>query len=114
MARETRDISAEEQLRLWVEGRPVHRAPTRHDVVDEDGTVVRTRVDEGGECCPDFSCCNHNLLVPKEAREAYRDADEQERYAMLTGFLGRMLKSEGCEVEMRPLEEAPQWADEVG
>lgn len=41
------------QLDEWVKGNSIH-----NDVDDE--------------CCPDFSCCNPNLLQPKEIRETFK------------------------------------------
>ena len=72
-------MTCDEQLRRWVDGDPVHN-------------------DERDECTPDFSCCDRTLLAPREAREAFRDAGEEERLAMLGGFLGRMVKAEGMQL----------------
>ncbi len=69
-------VSTDEQLERWVAGEPVHN-------------------DEKDECCPDFSCCNPKLLATQEEREKFRGASEDERAAMLSIFLGRMLAAEG-------------------
>jgi hypothetical protein len=63
-----------EQLEKWVQGESVHNT-------------------ERDECCPDFSCCQPELLAPKVTREAfakaYREggADSQIVSEMLIGFL---------------------------
>lgn len=41
------------QLTEWLNGRPVHSDPP------------------ADECCPDFSCCYPDLLMPREERERY-------------------------------------------
>lgn len=40
------------QLVLWLGGQSVHNHIS-------------------GECCPDFSCCHPDMLMPQEARNAY-------------------------------------------
>jgi hypothetical protein len=67
------ETATDEQLRLWVEGTSVHN-------------------DEAGECCPDFSCCQPGLLAPKETREAFARASEEERTSMLMMFLGAAIE----------------------
>lgn len=66
-------ISIDEQLARWVVGEPVHNA-------DRD------------ECCPDFSCCQPELLAPRDLREKFanadREGDEKAKWAMLGMFLG--------------------------
>lgn len=67
-------MKAEEQLKLWVAGRPVHNK-------------------EQNECCPDFSCCQPRLLAPKHEREAFLKAfisgNEKAVTSMLIEFLKR-------------------------
>jgi hypothetical protein len=67
--------SCDEQTRRWVEGESLHS--------DHRGL--------GPECCPDFSCCNPELLQPVEVRRAFVAADRrtQEKFLML--FLGGMI-----------------------
>ena len=66
-------MTSEEQLDLWVEGKPIHNLYL-------------------GECCPDFSCCCPGLLAPQETREAFRKAylanDNSTMTSMLSMFLG--------------------------
>lgn len=70
--------SVEHQLKLWVEGNPVHN-------------------DIRGECCPDFSCCNGNI-APIEQRERFAQAcsegDEHTKMEMLGMFLGNAFSGE--------------------
>jgi len=64
------------QTSEWLKGNPQHNA------VD-------------GECCPDFSCCNPELLAPKEVRELFYKADQTGNdkvcSRMLGEFLGKMV-----------------------
>lgn len=62
-------MTSDEQLARWVEGESVHN-------------------DELEECCPDFSCCEPRLLADKAERQAFKDANDDDRHAMLFGFLG--------------------------
>ena len=70
--REGEEISTDEQLARWVAGDPVHNASR-------------------GECCPDFSCCQPQLLASLDVRQRFKRAcdegDEQAKMAMLGGFL---------------------------
>lgn len=65
-----------EQLDAWVDGKPHHN-------------------NERDECCPDFSCCQPDLLAPEPARRAFRDAvvagNENVYTAMLGQFLGGLV-----------------------
>lgn len=65
-------MTSEEQLSQWIEGKPA--CPN-----------------DGGECCPDFSCCEPEFLTPKDEREAFNRADDEARHSMLMTFLGRAL-----------------------
>ncbi len=64
-------MTSDEQKRRWVAGESVHN-------------------DERDECCPDFSCCNGELLAPQQEREKFAGASEDLRAAMLSVFLGRI------------------------
>lgn len=71
-------MKAEEQLKLWVDGNPMHN-------------------EERDECCPDFSCCSGSispLAIRKKFAKAYRKNDEKVIYEMLTEFLGKCLENE--------------------
>jgi len=67
--------SCEEQIAWWVAGDSFHS--------DHRGL--------GPECCPDFSCCNPELLQPMEVRLAYQAAGEKQRGKLCMMFLGGML-----------------------
>ena len=66
---------------------------------------------EGGECCPDFSCCNRSVNTPlaerREFRDAYLSKKLRESNGMLMGYLGGMLVAEGVDAHItdgrRPL-----------
>ena len=62
-------------LQLWVMGNPVHDH-------------------QGGECCPDFSCCKPHLLATEEERKEFVSATPARRASMLMIFLDRMLADE--------------------
>ena len=66
----------EEQLAAWVKGNPTHN-------------TIRD------ECCPDFSCCNPELLAPEEVRREFVEAGETKRHEMLMGFLGAAFVAAG-------------------
>jgi hypothetical protein len=72
-------MTSEEQLDLWVMGKPIHN-------------------EESGECCPDFSCCDIDLLAPLDERIAFKNANEGVRISMLGTFLGKLLESKGHQV----------------
>ena len=65
-----------EQIDKWLEGESVHN-------------------DERDECCPDFSCCQPELLADKDTRQLFSDAfksNQSEIYEpLLMGFLGASL-----------------------
>lgn len=65
-------MTCDEQLKLWLSGKPVHNK-------DRD------------ECCPDLSCCQPELLACLEEREHFVAADSNERDRMLMMFLGRAM-----------------------
>ena len=68
-------MTCEEQLKMWLEGEPVHNP-------DRD------------ECCPDFSCCGSPMADDETRRlfcEAARAGNERVVNAMLIGFLGSYL-----------------------
>lgn len=70
-------MQSNEQLDLWKRGILKHR--------QVEGL-------EGGECCPDFSCCKPHLLAPIEEREEFCSAGPTRRAQMLCVFLDRMLE----------------------
>ena len=73
--------TVEEQLQRWVEGESI--CPN-----------------ENGECCPDFSCCNPKLLQPREVREAFAVANDDQRFNFLMNFLGAMTAESGVDVHI--------------
>ena len=73
--------AAERQLQSWLQGKPVH------DTVND-------------QCCPDFSCCVPELLVPYETRKAFVEGTEETRTAMLSMFLGGAVAAIAPEVEV--------------
>ena len=80
-------MTPDEQLEKWVAGNPIH-----NNTREFGGRVL-----QGGECCPDFSCCHAQLLAPLEEREKFRD-NPKARPQMLMNFLSRFLESQGHKV----------------
>lgn len=72
------EITTEEQLRRWVAGDSTHRL---------DPSIT------GGECCPDFSCCNPQLLAEKSVREAFAAASQNGRTHFLIAFMDALITS---------------------
>jgi len=64
--------AVEAQLEGWIAGKPEHN--TRFN-----------------ECCPDFSCCRPELLVPEKVRRQFHAASPQTRESMLWDFLAEMV-----------------------
>ena len=65
-------MTPDEQLAEWLKGNSI--CPNDRD-----------------ECCPDFSCCQPELLASKESRQAFINADEELRMTMLGMFLGNAM-----------------------
>ncbi len=61
--RASEHITTEQQLRLWALGFSVHKLPAGY-------TKEYVCAALPGTCCPDFSCCDATLQVPKKQREA--------------------------------------------
>lgn len=93
-------MTPDEQLNLWVDGKPVHNDDRWYSVVDEYGNVVGNHKLDGGECCPDFSCCRPELLAPPEVRRAFRAASLKEREKFLSQFLAALLELEEKKVHI--------------
>ncbi len=72
-------MTSDEQLAQWLKGNPVH-----NDIRDE--------------CCPDFSCCDPELLASEEERKTFVDANDETRHMMLMGFLAAMMTNEDKKV----------------
>ena len=70
-------MTTAQQLGAWVGGESLHNP-------------------DADECCPDFSCCNPELLAPFARRARFARAlleeDELTKRRMLSEFLGAMLK----------------------
>lgn len=81
-------MTPDEQLSQWVAGNPIHNNERK----------IGGREMRGGECCPDFSCCNPKLLAPEAERIRFRD-NPAARDSMLVEFLARLLESQGHTVK---------------
>jgi hypothetical protein len=69
----------DEQLALWVQGKPV--CPNdRH------------------ECCPDFSCCRPKLLWPEAVRLRFAAAGQGEREKMMMSSVDKLIAESGKNV----------------
>lgn len=69
------------QLNEWVAGRSWHN-PFAPGGTEPDP--------QGGECCPDFSCCG-SPIAPEATRIAFAKADDELRSSMLFSFLGNLV-----------------------
>lgn len=78
------EITRDEQLAKWLGGESIHRAST-FELTHANGDVTELT---GGECTPDFSCCQPELLASEETRRAFVSATEKERVEFLGVFLG--------------------------
>lgn len=58
--------ASEEQIKNWLKGNPIHVTLPYIIVGTERSFYV-----EGGECTPDFSCCNKDLLWDEKTRITY-------------------------------------------
>ena len=87
-----------EQLEAWQRGVAIHQ------------------VSNGGQCCPDFSCCRPELLAPQDVRdvfvEAYKQGHEDVTTRFLMTFLGNAFAESniyiaGQEASRREIEPTP-------
>ena len=70
----------EEQLAFWLLGKPLHN---------------RIR----DECCPDFSCCQPELLWPEDRRREFVYGSDEKRNQMCVGALVGLLECTGNQVQ---------------
>ena len=54
-----------------------------------NGNPQHNKVDD--ECCPDFSCCQPDLLAPKEVREIFYNAEKTGNQKLIDRMLGEFL-----------------------
>lgn len=83
-------MTPNEQLTEWVRGNSIHNDERYYDVVDDDDNIVGRDKMEGGECCPDFSCCQPDLKWGLEERIAYAN-NPAVRNRMLSTALSSLL-----------------------
>jgi hypothetical protein len=88
-------ISSEEQISLWTQGYSIHRTKVFCWLVNDHDKVIDVhhalkgapQGSDGGECCPDFSCCSGQSGFPLEERKIFQRADESTRWQMLANAL---------------------------
>lgn len=101
-------ISCEEQESLWAQGYSIHRVYTFNWLVNDsdkvidilDGNSGAVEGTDGGECCPDFSCCSGFPGFPMEERKIFQKANESTRQQMLMGALGQAMIDLGKEEDV--------------
>jgi hypothetical protein len=71
-------MTSDEQLKEWVKGNSIHNP-------DRD------------ECCPDFSCCDPELLAPEDERKRFAEGNDELRMQMCMIFLQRIIVKENPE-----------------
>lgn len=88
-------MTPSEQLEFWIKGQNVHNHERFYDVVDNNGAVVKRIKLEGGECCPDFSCCHPEGAWNQETRTAFyrahKENDQDTVHQMLLMALGSLV-----------------------
>jgi hypothetical protein len=82
-------MDSKEQTRLWVEGKSIHNK-----------RILNGREIE--ECCPDFSCCNPELLAPKEVRELFYKARLEDNNKITDRLLGEFLSKLIATIPSKP------------
>lgn len=100
-----RFIDSEQQVSLWVQGHSIHRLNAFCWLVDDKDRVVdilsgmsgAVEGTDGGECCPDFSCCSGHAGFPMEERKIFQRAGESTRQAMMMGALSQAFIDLGAE-----------------
>ena len=75
-------MTHDEQLQLWLDGKPVHGAKYGDE----------RDIEEDGECCPDFSCCRPDLLWPYEVRKRFVEANQKKRNGMLFSSMASLVR----------------------
>ena len=65
-------VTPEEQLEYWLEGYSYCPSTNR-------------------ECCPDFSCCNPELLAPADHRRVFVEGNAEIREGMCMSYLGGLI-----------------------
>lgn len=93
-------MKRDEQLQAWLKGRPIHNNDLWIVIEDYQGNFIERQKVEGGECCPDFSCCNPKLLWPEEVRRTFVEGDAQVRHQLSMMALQQMAIDLGCEVRI--------------
>lgn len=89
--------AAEDQLVSWVNGVSKHNHHLSiYAIVDENDTVVGYSHYPGGECCPDFSCCEPKAAWSMERRkkfyELHKSGNSEATAAMLFGALAGVVE----------------------
>lgn len=107
-------MTAAEQLEKWVDGLSIHRYGGPHSnltaidppgfmprrwrcVCGTEGYLSQLRVQQcpqGGECCPDFSCCHPPLQWSREKRLIFAGADDATKHHMLASALNDLMDYE--------------------
>lgn len=97
--REPGEMTPDQQLEEWVKGNSIHNNNRWSSVVDENDKIIRREKMEGGECCPDFSCCEPRLQWSQEVRETFMRSDEKTRQEMMFMSLGKAMELASSEQE---------------
>lgn len=85
------EISVDQQLKDWAAGNTYHNNGRYIRFTNRSGVVVEIKKMEGGECCPDFSCCMPDLAWPLEERQRFLTADQKTRQEMLGMSLSALI-----------------------
>jgi hypothetical protein len=85
------EMSPEQQVDEWVKGNAIHNNNRYYRIVGDDGAILEVRKMDGGECCPDFSCCQPELMWSEELRLKFKNSNEHVRGEMLGMALDQLL-----------------------
>lgn len=93
------EMSPEQQVDLWVEGNSVHNNNRYIRITNDRNEVVKVVKMEGGECCPDFSCCHPELLWDETTRRLFKNAGDKLRSKMLGMSMSALFSAHGMKKE---------------
>jgi len=84
-------LSNQLQLELWLQGHSVHNEHGWYWSVNNRDEIVNIHKAKGGECCPDFSCCDPALAWSPEQRSIFSAASKETRTAMLMNTMQELM-----------------------
>jgi hypothetical protein len=80
-------MTTKEQLEKWLNGKSIHNNNNLYSIIDGFGDKEGPFKLEGGECCPDFSCCGGELASIEERQIFYKAFLEEDQDTMHEMYL---------------------------